>query len=96
MKTRLLWLCCAVILAVSPLAQAQDAGRGRLLYENHCQTCHDAQVHWRAQKQVTSRASLLREVARWQSAANLGWSRQELRDTADYLNSRFYHLKEGP
>ncbi len=72
-------------------AQApRDPGRGELLYSTHCIACHNAQVHWRQKSVVTDWGSLQGEVRRWQDAAGLGWSEQDIAEVTRYLNARHY------
>ena len=85
-----------VVLLVLPLcATAQtDAqpSRGRLLYDNHCIACHDTQVHWRDAKIVTDWASLKAQVRRWQAAAYLNWSDDDIDAVARHLNDAIYRM----
>lgn len=77
-------------------AQAEEGvSRGELLYTTHCVECHTSEIHWRDKKAATDNASLLQEVARWQAAANLGWSPADVRQVAGYLNRRYYHFPNG-
>lgn len=73
-------------------AAAPDTARGRLLYENSCNACHTTQPHWRSQRLVASWSDLVAQVTRWQGVAGLGWSADEIRDVAVFLNEQFYHL----
>ncbi len=82
-------LACASA-AVSPQALAQS--RGELLYETACRTCHDEQVHWRANRLATDWASLEAQVRRWQAVGRLQWSDDDIRDVARFLNERVYHF----
>lgn len=71
---------------------APDMERGRLLYENSCNACHTTQPHWRSQRLVATWTDLVAQVTRWQGVAGLGWSSDEIRDVAVFLNEQFYHL----
>jgi mono/diheme cytochrome c family protein len=85
----LLGLCSA-----APPASAQS--RGELLYTTHCVSCHDSEVHWRANKVAIDWASLKFQVARWQSAASLGWSESDVRDVTNYLSDSIYRYARPP
>lgn len=88
-------LITALLLCVSPLSWAQSEGglvRGKLLYTTHCMSCHTSVVHWRAKKQVTNWSSLGAQVDRWQKAAGLGWSGEEIEEVSSYLNQTYYHF----
>ena len=73
---------------------AQAANQGELLYSTHCIACHTQQVHWRDRKLVQDWTSLVRETARWQRNAGLGWSDDDVVEVARYLNRRIYKLAE--
>jgi mono/diheme cytochrome c family protein len=79
------------------LAQAQPKGesvRGELLYSTHCVVCHSAQLHWRDHKAANNWTSLRAEVERWQRVSGLGWSGEDVREVARYLNARYYDFPE--
>jgi mono/diheme cytochrome c family protein len=89
----------ALVLVLLPLAApAQDGGaesRGRMLYGNHCGACHGTQMHWRDGKLATDWASLKAQVRRWQAAAQLNWSEDDIDDVARFLNDSFYRFAGG-
>jgi mono/diheme cytochrome c family protein len=64
--------------------------RGQLLYDAHCVECHNAQIHWRTPNQARDWDSLLAQVDRWQAAAQLGWSEDDIAEVARYLNDTIY------
>ena len=80
-------LCC------SPGARAQtDAERGGLLYENHCQLCHDSVAHVRDNRRARSLEELNGWVTRWSTQQELGWGPAERADVVRYLNEHYYHF----
>lgn len=84
---------CLAAAVVSGTAAAQalpDAGRGRALYENHCQVCHTSRVHSRANRLPISRAELREIVDNWQRQEALGWSSQDVADVVEFLNQTRY------
>ena len=87
-----------VLLLGPALAQAQAPAaesRGRMLYDNHCIACHTTQMHWRDRKLVNDWASLKVQVRRWQGAAQLNWSEDDIDDVARFLNDAYYRLPAG-
>ncbi|HUT40048.1 MAG TPA: cytochrome c [Gammaproteobacteria bacterium] len=86
-------LCCAGLLLYGP-AQAETFDRGQALYENHCQTCHEEQVHMRYSRRAASMEDLRQQVSSWSYHAALGWSAEEVTDVVDYLDREFYHFAE--
>ena len=78
------------VAIVATSASAQN--RGELLYSTHCGACHTAQMHWRASRAVTDWTSLKAEVRKWQVAASLAWSDDDVLDVARYLNDSIYHF----
>jgi len=89
----------ALLIAALPLhAQAPAAAvqsRGELLYTTHCIACHTTQVHWRDQRLVSNYASLVAQVVRWQGNTGLGWTSEDVREVARYLDATFYHLPDA-
>ncbi|MGH8617623.1 MAG: c-type cytochrome [Burkholderiales bacterium] len=73
---------------------AADLGRGRLLYENHCQFCHNRQVHGRADRWPNTRAELRGIVDLWQRNDRLRWSDAEIDDVTAYLNATQYRFEK--
>jgi mono/diheme cytochrome c family protein len=93
--SRLLSAIAALLLAgFVPLAHAQDAARGRELYETNCLGCHYERIHKRdpARSLVRTLPQLRVEVAR--RATQTGWrpSAEDVDDIAEYLNQSHYHL----
>lgn len=80
----------------APAAQAQDADRGRLLYETHCLGCHYERIHRRAPERalVKSLAALRLEVARRAALVPRRFSPDELDDIAEYLNRSHYRFEK--
>lgn len=88
-------LCALIALSlIAPLAALADTERGRLLYENHCLSCHESNVHIRETQAARSLAAVRAAVERWQAVANLGWGAEEVGDVAAYLNAAWYHHGE--
>ncbi len=69
-----------------------DAGRGRLLYENHCISCHASTVHVRDQRKAVTPAELRAFIQRWVGELKLTWQEQDMNDVYQYLNSNYYKL----
>lgn len=91
------WISGLLVLYGS-LAMAADPvrinpSRGELLYSTHCIACHTEQVHWRDKKLVRGWPSLVSEVRRWQDIDKLGWTRDDIRQVARYLNTIHYHYR---
>jgi hypothetical protein len=80
--------CC---LSVAPIAVAQT--RGELLYAIHCDSCHSTEVHWRDKSAASEWSSLRDQVHRWQDAASLAWSENDILEVARFLNDRHYHFE---
>lgn len=77
-------------LPLAAHAQAEPPTRGALLYANHCNACHGAQLHWRDARAATDWHSLRAQVQRWQANGQLNWSEADVDEVARYLNQRFY------
>jgi hypothetical protein len=70
--------------------------RGVLLYENFCHHCHMSEIHYRVNSRVDSWTELRRLVNMWQADMGLGWTDEDVRDVAAWLNRRFYRLPDSP
>lgn len=87
----------ALLCAVVPLAaQAQDAGRGKLLYETHCGGCHYERVHDRLRTKIQDMADLRDEVARWAPQTKRQFTLDELEQVVQYLNESHYRIGLPP
>ena len=86
----------ALMLMLAAPAWAQDAQRGKLVYETHCLSCHYERIHKRdpSRSLIRSLAQLDLEVA--QRAANTGrrFTLEDLNDIAAYLNRSHYRLEK--
>ena len=71
---------------------AADFDRGRALYENHCQSCHEDWAHTRGNRKVTTIEDLRARVASWSVHSGLNWETEEITAVTRYLNRRFYQL----
>ena len=86
-------LLCATFAAGG--AHAQDAARGRALYETHCLACHYERIHKRdpSVSLVKSIAGLRIEVANRAQLTRQSFTIEDLDDIAEYLNRSHYKLK---
>jgi cytochrome c5 len=69
----------------------EEPVRGKLLYENHCQSCHTSTAHVREKRRAASIADLHHWVGRWTHELKLPWDSDEISDVVDYLNDTYYH-----
>jgi hypothetical protein len=88
-----LWLAGFV-----PPALAQDAGRGKALYETHCLTCHYERIHKRdpSRSLVRSLPQLRAEVARRAEQTKRRFAIEDVDDIAEYLNQSHYRFGLAP
>ena len=77
-------------------AWAQDAERGRALYETHCRACHYERIHKRGPSRslVKSLAQLRTEVAQRAALTGQRFTTDDLDDIAEYLNRSHYRLSK--
>lgn len=75
-------------------AAAQDAARGKLIYQTQCGGCHYERVHQRDRSKSTVRnlSDLRDEVARRAKATGRPFGLEDLEDVAEYLNQSYYRL----
>jgi len=88
--------CVGAFIATTGPAHAQygDSGRGRLLYENHCQACHTPRVHARANRIPLKLDELRQIVDGWQRQEKLNWTSDDVADVVEYLNSTIYRYQQ--
>ena len=75
---------------------AQDAQRGKLVYETHCLACHYERIHKRdpSRSLVRSVDQLRLEVAQRAAFAGQRFTLEDLDDIAEYLNRSHYKFKK--
>ena len=85
----------ALLLAGAP-ALAQDAQRGRLLYETHCLSCHYERIHKRepSKSLIRTQAQLRVEVANRAALIQQRFTITDLDDIAEYLNRTHYKFSK--
>lgn len=89
------WALAGVVAAAPAQGPVGDPGRGRLLYENACLSCHSTSVSRRESRIAKSHEELRRQVLRWQGATGTAWTREEVEDVTAYLNA-FYKFDGAP
>ena len=85
-----------LLLLVPAAGLAQDAGRGRLLYETHCGTCHYERVHQRLKSDVKDLSDLRATVARWAAQTRHRLTAEDIQDLVQYLNESHYRFGLAP
>ncbi len=86
----------AALLLVAIPAAAQDAERGRALYETHCGGCHYERVHERLKSDIKDLGDLRAAVAKWAPQTKRSFTLEELRDIVEYLNVSHYRIGIAP
>jgi len=86
----------AGVLGPAAALSAVEFDRGEALYENHCSSCHDPQLHSDKTRHVTTMHELRARVEAWSVHSGLNWSAEDINDVTDYLNRRFYRLADKP
>jgi cytochrome c1 len=85
----------AIAMLFAAPAMAQDAQRGKQLYETHCLTCHYERIHHRdrARSLVRNYPGLQAEIARRAELTKQPFSIGDLEDIAEYLNRSHYRFE---
>jgi mono/diheme cytochrome c family protein len=78
------------LVLVAAFVHAQEAERGRLLYETHCAGCHTERLHHRDKSKIKSLADLRDEVARWAPQVKHRLTLDEREAIVQYLNASHY------
>ena len=83
---------------VSLPAAAQDAERGKLVYETQCDGCHYARVHERerSKSRVQTLADLRDQVVLRAGQTGRPFTLEDLEDVAEYLNRSYYRFGLEP
>lgn len=83
------------LLLMLPPAQAGERERGRLLYENHCTSCHTSTAHVRASHKARTLEEIDTQIRRWSGELGLTWSDAEVAAVRRYLSVRYYGYSEN-
>lgn len=90
------YVALALLLAVTAFptsgADRPDAARGRILYDRHCQTCHAPGIHGRTESMPATRDELRMLVDTFRRHAGLAWTRDEIDDVVEHLNTMGYRF----
>jgi len=86
----------ALVLMLAMPAWAQDAQRGKTLYELHCFTCHYERIHNRdpSRSLIRSLGQLRLEVVQRAAQTRQRFTVEDLDDIAEYLNRSHYRLEK--
>ena len=85
-----------LFLLLPAAAAAQDAERGRLLYQTYCGGCHYERVHDRLRSEVKDPSDLRDMVARWAPQTKRSFTLDEREDITQYLNESHYRIGLPP
>jgi cytochrome c5 len=89
--------------AITPVSSAQSkkddkkntandpASLGKLLYENHCLSCHESLVHIRGAHKAKTFEDVQYWVGRWALELDVKWSADEIDAVVQHLNDTYYH-----
>jgi len=88
-------LVALLALPASPAA-AQDAQRGKELYDTHCLASHYERIHKRdpSRSLVKTLAQLRLEVAKRAASTGHRFTLEDLDDITEYLNRSHYRLQK--
>ena len=86
----------AAALLICGQAFAQDATRGRELYDTYCGACHYVRVHERDRSRslVHTIAELREQVTRYAAQTGHRFTREDIEDLVAYLNESHYRLEK--
>jgi len=86
--------CLLMLSALN--AAASDTAKGKALVAERCTGCHDDRVYTRPNRIVHSLRDLHGRVKFCDSAANAGFSEQDIDDVVGYLNHTYYKFPDAP
>ncbi|MDD9886947.1 MAG: cytochrome c [Gammaproteobacteria bacterium] len=100
-KRRFRFAAAIALLALSAHTGAGEHRGAPAHYRAACVECHAQMVggnggllYTRPDRLARSRAELRDRIAYCQRQLELRWSGEQIRETADYLNERFYHYPD--
>ena len=70
--------------------QFGDSKKGAKLHQQHCTQCHDSKVYTRADRKITSHASLQSRVGMCASQLDIAIDFDQQQDISRYLAEQFY------
>lgn len=70
--------------------QFGDSKKGAKLHQQHCAKCHDTKVYTRADRKITSYASLQSRVGMCASQLDIAIDFEQQQDISSYLAQQFY------
>jgi hypothetical protein len=85
-----------LLLTLAMPARAQDAERGKLVYETQCLACHYERIHKRdpSRSLIRTFAQLRLEVAQRAAFTGQRFTLEDLDDITEYLNRTHYWLEK--
>ena len=91
--TRFMLAICLSIAWTAPVP-AEDFSRGKELYGDHCDICHDYLTHPGKDNKVKSLSELRSRIASWPEHTGQHWGESEIDDVLNYLNKSYYHFED--
>lgn len=88
--------CALVATLLGMPAAAQNAERGRQLFELGCRGCHGSSVFSRPGRIARDVAGIRQQVHRWRDNAGLPWTETEIDDVTAFLNRAHYKFAQPP
>lgn len=69
-----------------------DTAHGKQLVDENCYSCHGDEAYTRKDRRVVSRPGLTKQVQRCELALGLSWFDEDINNSAEYLNQKFYRF----
>lgn len=88
--SRILTILCLLALTSTAFA---DLANGRKLVEEQCTKCHDDSVYTRANRFITDKTALRKQVDRCHLNTGAQWFDTDVDDVTSYLNETYYKFK---
>jgi len=86
-------MTAGVLLALATGHALADSAKGKELHDAHCMKCHDTGVYTRAERFISSRDALKKQVNRCQLNVGAQWFDEDINDVVQYLDETFYQFK---
>lgn len=92
MKHILQILVLTLVVVGSTQVSAFDPAAGKQLVDESCTSCHGTEMYTRADRKVTTRPGLTRQVRTCTQIVGVTWFDDDIDNAAEYLNESFYRF----
>ncbi len=90
MRSLTLGTILALGLSTAVAVEEPDLAAGKALVEQHCQSCHHAEVYTRPNRIIHNLRQLRDQIQRCEISGNMSWFDTDIENVVAYLNKTYY------